>query len=406
MRLRGLAKYLPEFGWDTIILTPELPEKPDTQYRVVQTPYPGDISARWKARLGLKVEKGFQKQVGIHKALAERKLSPTIKGINIIKSIVAYPDEQKQWLQPAIQEGKRLFREEHFDAILSSSYPVTCHLAARELKKMYSVPWIADFRDLWTQNHYYPYGKIRRFFERRLELRTISDADVLVTVSEPLADILSSLHLGKQVISIPNGYDPDEVSDAPLTKEFTITHTGELYGGKRDPYLLFKAIDELISEGKLERRDIRIRFFGSNEYWLGKRIKQFSLEDVTVMYPRVPRHVALEKQRESHILLLIKWDHPSEAMVYTGKLFEYLAARRPILAIGGQGGIVSDLLEETKAGIHVSGYEQLKYFLHDCYKQYKQYGYVPYNGDIAYIGEHYSHRVMAERFSKLLNSIA
>ena len=405
LRLRGLAKYLPEFGWDPIILTPELPDKPDPRYRVIQTPYPGDISARWKERLGLKAEKGFQEQVGIPKALAERKSSPTTKVINTIKTIIAFPDEQKQWLKPAIQEGERLFREEHIDAVLSSSGPVTCHLVARELKRKYGVPWLADFRDLWTQNHYYPYGKIRRFLERRLEMRTISDADALITVSEPLADLLRSLHHQKQVFSIPNGYDPDEVSTAPLTEKFTITHTGELYRGKRDPTLLFQAIDELISENKIDRRDIKVRFIGSNEYWLEKEIERLSLKDVVDVQPRLTRNIALGMQRESQILLLLRWDDPSEVGVYTGKLFEYLAAKRPILSLGGMGGVTAELLQETRAGIHSRTVNDLKEQLIAWYEEFKKQGEVSYRGiwNSVLI---YSQVEMARQFAHALKEIA
>jgi len=247
LRLKGLAKYLPEFGWKPVILTAALPVEPDPRFKVIQTPYPGDVSHRFKKRLHLQPDKGFQEQVGVPLAIRGVKGSLTSKVITFIKGIIAYPDEQKAWLPFAVDSGHELLHKEKFDAILSSSGPVTCHLIAKELKRKHKVPWIADLRDLWTQNHYYPYGIIRKWFERRLELKTLNEADALVTVSEPLAKDLGLLHHKKLVCAIPNGFDPDEMGSAPLTKEFTITYTGQLYQGKQDPSLLLRALAELIN---------------------------------------------------------------------------------------------------------------------------------------------------------------
>jgi glycosyltransferase involved in cell wall biosynthesis len=402
LRLRGLAKYLPEYGWEPVILTAALPGKPESCFKVVQTAYPGDATACWKRKLGLRPDKGFQEQIGVPRALRESEGSFTSKLLTLAKAIIAYPDEQKSWYPFAVSVGHDLLTRERFDALLSSSSPVTCHLIARELKRRHRIPWVADLRDLWTQNHHYPYGPVRRLFERRLEVKTLSAADALVTVSEPLAEKLRLLHRGKPVIAIPNGYDPDEVASASLTREFTITYTGQLYQGKRDPTPLFRAIAELISEGRLDRRVVKVRLYGATDYWVEKEVKRFGLEDVVRLSPYVPREIALEKQRESQILLLLNWNHPEETGVYTGKVFEYLAARRPILAVGGPRGVVTELLEETGAGFHALGYAQLKHALLELYEQYRTFGYVPYKGREEQIAK-YSHVEMARRFAELLD---
>lgn len=234
LRLRGLAKYLPEYGWEPLILTAALPGEPEHRFKVIQTPYPGDATACWKRKLGLAPDKGFREQLGVPRSLREGRNSFTGKVVNLARGLIAYPDDQKHWYPFAVSAGDELLKRERFDALRSSSGPVTCHLIAKELKRRHGIPWVADLRDLWTQNHYYPYGSVRRLFERRLEVKTLSVADVLVSVSKPLAQKLRLLHRGKPVIAIPNGYDPDEVASAPLTKEFTITYTGQLYQGKRD----------------------------------------------------------------------------------------------------------------------------------------------------------------------------
>ena len=228
---------------------------------------------------------------------------------------------------------------------------------------------------------------------------------MLVTVSEPLAQKLRLLHHDKPVVAIPNGYDPDEVTrSAQLMKEFTITYTGQLYQGKQDPTPLLRALVELASEGKIELKTVKVRFYGDTPYWLEQEIKRYQLDEVVSLHPKVLREVALQKQRESQILLLLNWDDPDEVGVYTGKVFEYLAARRPILAVGGPRGVVTKLLEETGAGVHALGREHLKRVLFELYEQYRTHGYVPYKGCEERIAK-YSHREMARHFATVLDSL-
>jgi len=397
-----LAKYLSEYGWSPVILTAALPAEPERRFEVVQTAYPGGATSQWKQKLGLDKAKGFQEQIGITPASRKGKVSIINKFVNIARAIVAYPDDEKTWYPFAVSEGHKLIKSGQFDAIISSAGPYTCHLIAKELKARHGLPWIADFRDLWTQNHYYSYGSLRLLFERRLELKTLGVADALVTVSEPLAQKLKTLHRNKRVSVINNGFDIDDVDTAPLTKQLTITYTGQLYQGKRDPALLFQAVSALIAAGAINASQIRIRFFGDAPFWLEQEIMQYGLSEVVSLHSNVPRDVALYKQRESHALLLLNWDDPSEQGVYTGKVFEYLAAKRPILALGGPSGVVKELLNETNAGVHINALDDLKDLLLFWYKEFKQNSSVNYHGNWDAI-EKYSHREMARKFAHLLD---
>ncbi len=404
LRLRGLAKYLPEFRWEPIILTPALPSSPDERFRVVQTPYPGDVSARFKKILHLNQNKGFQEQVGIPLSIREGKRSFTVSAITFVKSMIAYPDDQKSWYSFAVKTGTELLQKGDINALLSSSSPVITHLIGAELKKRFHIPWVADLRDLWTQNPYYPYGLVRKWFEKRLELSTFAHADALITTSEPWAEELKSLHSNKKVMAILNGFDPDEMRSASVTKKFTITHTGQLYQGKRDPTLLLSVLHELITEGLINPDIIHVQFFGPAEHWLEQAIRKYGLEGIAKQHGVIDREIALTKQRESQILLLLNWDNPREQGTYTGKVFEYLAASRPILAVGGPKGVVSELLEQTKVGVHVKNATELKRLLHEWYMEYLVKGQVSYKGEKEKIIK-YSHIEMAKRFAEILNEV-
>jgi len=404
LRLRGLAKYLAEFGWEPVILTASLASTPDPRFRVIQTLYPGDATALLKRKLHLSPNKGFQEQIGIPLAVREGKRSFTSKAMTFAKGIIAYPDEQKAWLPFAVKAGNELLSRERFDAVLSSSGPFTAHMIANRLKKEHDIPWLADLRDPWTQGHNYPYCRIRKWFEKRLEVETLALADALTIVSDPAASRLSDLHKGKHVFVITNGFDPDEVTERTLTEQFTITYTGQIYRGHQDPALLFEALAELLSEEVIERKNLMVRLFGPERYWLEKEVRRYSLEQEVKQYGVIRREEALERQRESQVLLLLKWGDESEKGVYSGKLFEYLAARRPILALGGSEDVVSRLLEETNAGVQSSDVQSLKEAIRSWYKEYELKGHVAYKGRDDQIAK-YSHREMAWKFAKVLNGM-
>jgi len=406
LRIRGLAKYLPEHGWVPVILTAAYSSDSESPFNVVQTHYPGDAMSSLKRKIFLTPDKGFQEQIGLPRAWrgAKGKEGIVSKIIKHVKSIIAYPDDEKGWYPFAVSEADNLIKNGQFDALISSAAPYTCHLIAKTLKSGHDLPWIADFRDLWTQNHYYSYGLLRHFFEKKLELKTLSLADALVTVSDPLAQKLESLHKDKRVVTITNGFDSDDVATLPLTKEFSITYTGQIYTGKQDPKLLFQAISELIVEGSIAESQIRVRFLGGSPYWLEQEVKKYNLARIVEIQPRAPRDIALSMQRESHVLLLLNWSDPAELGVYTGKIFEYLAAQKPILAVGGPGGVVAELLNHTGVGVHVASLDKLKVLLGSWYQEYITKGRVTYCGNWDEVKK-FSHREMARKFAELLNNV-
>jgi glycosyltransferase involved in cell wall biosynthesis len=403
IRLYGLAKYLPEYGWNPTVLTPVSSEGPDPRFHVIQTPY-DDAITLWKKRIGLNPKKSLNEQFSVTRP----KNHPSIMDClaYLPSEIILYPDEKKGWYKHAIQTGDKFLRSERVDAILSSSYPVTCHLIAEAFAEKYHIPWIADLRDLWTQNPYSNHCALRKFVEKRLELRTLAKASALVTVSKPLADDLGRLHTNKPVYVITNGFDPtDACFDPPeLTEKFTITYTGALYNGKRDPSMLFEALKNLIRNGIIEPNRVEVRFFGSQDLWLFDVIRDANLDSIVKIFGFIPREKALQMQRESQLLLLLLWKNPQERGVYTGKVFEYLAAGRPIIALGGpEESVVKDLINETQAGHYSSSLEDLETVLSKYYLDYITTGAIsPIKKSAA---TKYSHMEMAKKFAGVLDNI-
>ena len=403
VRMGGLAKYLPQHGWDPTFVTVELPDDPDESFRVIQTEDPGDVTGNLKKRLRLNPKEGLQKQLGVPDRISNAK-KPIIGRITKkIEGFISYPDKRRPWLPVAMAVLRDLLSREEFGVLISTSPTPVTHLIARKISDEFGIPWVADFRDLWTGNHYYSYGPIRKFLDRSLEMRTISRASALVSVSEPLCRSLSAMHGSVPVYSIPNGFDPDQIGENDMSDEFTITYTGYLYLGKRDPELLFKVVRDLLAEGKLQQ-NLRIKFYGEKFFWVEELINKYELKDCVFQYGVVDRVEALGEQRSSQILLSLNWDNPLEEGVYTGKIFDYLAAKRPILALGGPPGVVSELLERTKAGSHIRTEGELRKAILAWYAEYQENGFVSYQGNDKI--HDFSHVKMAERFSQVLNEVS
>jgi len=352
---------------------------------------------------------GYSSPYGKRRLTSEKysRIRPILKFLyRYYREIAHYPDSERGWKPFAVKAGDELLKNEDIDAMISSSSPVTCHLIARELKNKHRIPWIADFRDLWTQNHNYPYSRLRKLFEKKLELRTLSTADALVTGSSPMTEKLKMLHEGKRIYTITNGFDPEKMSDGKtdLTSKFTITYTGQIYT-KQDPSKLLVALKDLISQGAIHSMDVEARFYGPESELLMKTIQKYGLSDIVKQYGIISRESSFEKQRESQLLLLLNWEDPREKGVYTGKIFEYLAAQRPILATGGFGSdVVETLLDETNSGIYCSTTEDIKNTLRELYSEYKFEGKITYDGNMEKINE-YSYRETARKFAETLNNL-
>jgi len=228
-----------------------------------------------------------------------------------------------------------------------------------------------------------------------------------VTVSENWAQFLSQRHSSKTVYWALTGFDPDEYANQqrPLTSTFSITYTGILYQGKRDPTLLFEVLQELLHEKLLARDEVRVRFYGRCEPWLVALVERFQLQDVVELRGSVSREESLASQQEAQLLLLLGMNVASDAGCYPGKLFEYLAAGRPIVALGGLRGALTNLLNDTKAGLHVFSKLELRNYLLDSYRQFRRCGRVEYAGVPARIAQ-YTQLALAQRFAAVLDGVS
>lgn len=432
-RLRALAKYLPQFGWEPIVIVPDLgfipKENDDLNCRIIYTEYE-DMFSHFSNKFKKSKSSDFNDSDDFKESKDSKdpiefnddKLKDSTsysnpiasRAISIAGEVFAYPDGMKYWHESAFKEASKIMDTEEIDAIISSSWPITCHTIAKDLKEHQDIPWIADLRDLWNLNPYVSHTFIRNYFEKRLELKTFENADALTTTTDLAAETLSTLHPKSRIVPILSGYDKDDFkfleelvskrddfsSDSPEKLKFI--YAGSLYGGKRDPTYLFEAIRQLEDENKLDPSKISIEFYGDST-GLEDIANRYGLLDIVHIGGKIAHEEVLKKQLDSDVLLLISWDNEKEKMFIPGKIYEYFALKKPVLSIGYKEGSLKDLIEETKVGYHVSSLESTKEALLDIYNEFVEKGTVELNSDINI--DDYSMENMAKKFADLLNEL-
>ena len=261
-----------------------------------------------------------------------------------------WPDARAGWLPYAWRAGRRLLSAWRPDLVYASSPPPTSLLLGKLLAARCGVPWIAEFRDRWSDDPYYARPPWRRSLEVRLERRIIASARAIVTVSEPWAQRYAAAY-GKPALVVLNGFNPDDYAGRESTGAVSspfleIVYTGGIYPGHRDPAPLFQA----------SRRHPRCRqesgciFTEPAQSMCRPPASRAGVSDRVLVHPHVPHAEAAAVQQGADVLLLMQWNDPREQGNLPGKLFEYLGARRPILGLGLQDGVPARILRERAAG--------------------------------------------------------
>lgn len=259
------------------------------------------------------------------------------------------PDRQSAWGPPALQAARQLMRQWRPHLILASAPPHTSFRVARRLSREADVPWFAELRDPWANDPYNPPPLWRQWFDLLLEHATLRSAAALVTVSPIVAQDLQTRYPGKLVINVFNGYAPEDTPAIPPQRpldRLTIVYTGSIYVGQRDPSPLFAAIAQLGDR----RHSVQVRFHGPAEAEILPLAERFGVQDQVIVGPSLPYRDSLAAQANAGALLLMQRNHPTDAGNIPAKLFEYLAARRPILLLGYEHGFVAGMIRDRQAG--------------------------------------------------------
>ena len=359
MRWLKMQKYLPELGWQPVIYTPKNPDASVVDESLTDEIHPETIIIKtpiWEPYEGFRKltgkKKGEKFKAGyISEASSgdwKSKLSVFIRGNFLI------PDPRKFWIKPSVKFLTNYLKENPVDLIISTGPPHSMHLIALGLKKQFDIPWIADFRDPWTDIDFYDKLRLTNWADkkhRKLELKVLEKADHVVTVSPNCAKDLSKIP-GKKVEVIHNGFDPEDFKDITISPEntFTIAHFGA-FNRDRNPAALWKVLGELATKNEMFKEKLQIRLIGQTDDSVIHAIEKNGLKEKLVQTDHLPHKKGLEELAKSQVLLLPINDAPNARGILPGKMYEYMALKRPILAIGPPDSDFAEILSEAKAGV-------------------------------------------------------
>src|SRR5262245_44217552 len=278
IRSAKFVKFLPECGYEPVVVTPA--------HGAARLPCDADFGRTYGATICHTGYRDVVKEVRdlfrwtrrheSHGAVVNDAVAPAQPSSGWRRSArrlaydaVTLPDEHIGWKQPALQAVRALMARTRFDIVYSTSPPESAHLVARAIKREFGIPWVADLRDLWSDDHYRQRTRARRWVLRRIERRTLTGADALVTVSEPWQRQLAATYetVARPVKCIAHGFDVDDYRAAGCgAARFTITYAGTLDAHFQDPTPFFEALGEAVRRGAIERDRVAVNFhvFGDN----------------------------------------------------------------------------------------------------------------------------------------------
>jgi glycosyltransferase involved in cell wall biosynthesis len=349
------SKYLPQFGWEPVVLTvePEFAAYPAVDPSLEEEISPGLRVFKTKATDYFRIyskDKGSIPSAGF--ATDDKK---GLKGkiLRFIRGNIFIPDPRKGWNSYAFRKACEIIDKEYIRHIITTSPPHSTQLVGLKLKRKYpELKWIADLRDPWTDIYYYDQFYptfISKRIDSDFECRVLRSADRIITVGKSLKALFAKKYTGidGKVEVIPNGFDEDDFAAMkPVTPdEFTISYIGTLSDAYPSGGFL-DALQSLYARG----RTCKLRFIGTISPNQKKLVLAKIQNDKVEFMPHVSHETAIKYMMNSSLLLLIIPDHKSNKTIITGKIFEYIASGIPVICMGPEDGDAADILKACHSG--------------------------------------------------------
>ena len=409
-RCLKFAKYLREFGWEPVICTADNPEYPvldEGNFKDVHKDVVVLKTKIWEPYSIFKFITGKKKRDRIHNVFLEEEKPNFAHKLGIwIRGNIFIPDARKFWISPSVKFLSKYLKENPVDVLFTNGPPHSTHMIAYGVKKNLGIPWHADFQDPWTQVDYFPQlmlNPISKRIHRTMEQRVFRSADKITICSDRWKTDFESIG-ARDVDVIVWGYDEDDFKNisVPLSPKFTLSHFGSL-GPDRNAKILWKALSIITKEDKKFTKDLEIELVGFIGHAIIDEITSLGLADNLKLSAHISREETLERMCQSQALLLILNDMPNVKGRLPGKLFEYLASRRPILVVGPEDSDASKIVHGVNAGC-TCGFDDLDKTLaalKELYKKYKEGNLLSNQTDIS----QYSNRNLTGKLASYLNEI-
>lgn len=347
IRTAAFARHLPEFGWQATVVAPaETPHPLDRSLDVSQVPVVRTRSLEL-SRLG---RRSAGRRPAAAAASAASPGSTVSRRLRDAVRSGVFPDPQIGWYPSAVAGGTRLLREGKFDLIFSSAFPVTSHLVARTLKRRASLPWVAEFRDPWSD---VIESRLLSGFALRLERAIAADADAVVLPNQTFAEHFAP-RWGAQAAVVGHGFDATFDRPQPRPDPPVLAHVGSYYPGRQSLETVWAALAQLRRRGHTIPR---LRWVGALPDEARRELERYGLDDVLDVTGFVSQPEALSQMSAASALLACDFvdDGPLSLGTTPAKLFEYVASGVPIVHVGHRHGEAARLLRAYE-GCHTVGF--------------------------------------------------
>ncbi len=408
------VKYLRNFGWEPIVFTPENPEIPSFDESLLNE-IPENVKVIknkiWEPYHYYKKLTGRKKTENIQTAFLSEKnySSGVIEKLSIwIRGNFFIPDARKFWIKPSVKILTEYLKKNHIDVIVTTGPPHSAHMIGLHLKQKTGIPWLADFRDPWTNIDYYndlKLGKRADKIHHRLERLVLEYADTVTVISPGMSKEFNQI-VPKEYVVIPNGYDTEDIEkntkEITKSEKFSLAHIGSLTK-TRNPENLWDALKQLVDENKNFAKDLEILNIGKIDISAVESLNKFGLKNFLKQVDYLSHDEVIIEQRRAILLLLLINNTPNAKLILTGKIFEYLVSLTPIICIGPTDGDAANVIKETSCG-STFGFDEVDNLKDNILKLYQQFN----KGEITTTNSainKYDRKYLTEKMSMLLNEL-
>jgi hypothetical protein len=367
-RITAFAKYWAQSGNKVTVLTRE------PAFLGLDTPQDSRINViRVKDPLSRRIQSGISVMRNSEQGSVKQVISIALQ--RIVK-VFLVPDRYVLWSLRAKKTIKKVGTRP--DVIVTSIGPASCLNLAIISQKTFNVPLVLDYRDLVT-DLFDPFSLSSQTINaktiKRIEQRAMNVSSLISAVTKPMCEVLEAKYSIPSVL-ITNGFEEElysSLNHEPNPSELQIVFAGTIYPGLRDPTPLFQAIS-MIEKTEIRNR-ITVHFYGNSSPEILATASRLDIEKNIYNHGPISHSDAIKAQVDADILLLLYWDHPNERASYSGKLFEYIGSRRPILAMGIQDGVGPRLIKDEKLGEVLNDPKEIsEYLIHQVERKFGSAG--------------------------------
>jgi glycosyltransferase involved in cell wall biosynthesis len=387
-------KYLPDFNIEPIVYVPKNPTYPilDESLTSEISDYLTVLSQPIKEPYRFARLLSKNKSNTISKGIIKEKKSQSLieRLMLFVRGNYFIPDARKTWIKPSVAFLSDYIAKENINIVITTGPPHSMHLIGLQLKKRLGVKWLADFRDPWTSIGYHKQLKLTTRSQqnhKKLESEVLNTADKVIVTSFTTKKEFESI-TNKPIEVITNGYDKHDIGHVDLDIKFTMSHIGSLLS-KSNPEVLWQVLKDLVQEHHGFSNNFQLNLVGTVSDEVLESIAYNNLSDYINNVGYLSHKESVTIQKKSQILLLIEIDSDETKGIIPGKLFEYMASNRPIIAIGPNASDVEVIIKDTNTGKYFSynDYDALKSTILNYFSAYKK-------------GELQSHPIGLQKYSR------